>query len=379
MNAFRRSLSNILAVAYKETMVLRHDRALIAMIVVQPLTMLLLFGEALSNKPANVPWAVMDRSQTAMSRRFVEEIHATGYFLEPTHVASYEEGQGLLGHGNALVFLVLPSSLRRDHERGRSQVQLLVDGSDPLAAARVAAYINQVAAGFSLEPQPRSPFPAVAAAPGSVSLQQRFWFNRTLRDRDFFMAVIGGMLLTNFCLSISSLGLVGERESGTYEQMLSLPTRSLEIVLGKLLPYIGVSYGVATFALVCAGVFFGIWPAGSVVTLYVVTLPFVLASLAAGAFVSTLATTSAQAVFITVFFILPSFVLSGTMFPYQLMPDGVRQIGGIFPLRWYQIAMRRIFARGGEFSDVLGPFLALSAMFLIMLLLIQRRMKPRLG
>jgi len=374
MSPFRRSLSNILAVAYKETMVLRHDRALIAMVVAQPLMMLFLFGVALSNKPANVPWAVMDRSHTAMSRRLVEEIHATGYFLEPIRVGSYEEGQVLLRRGSVLVFLVVPSTLRRDHERGHSQVQLLVDGSDPLSAARVAAYINQVAAAFSLEPPSRSASPAAA-----VSLRQRFWFNSTLRDRDFFMAVVGGMLLTNFCLSISSLGLVGERESGTYEQMLSLPTRSLEIVLGKLLPYVGVGYGVATFALLGAGVLFGIWPAGSVVTLYLVTLPFMLASLAAGAFVSTLATTSAQAVFISVFFILPSFVLSGTMFPYQLMPDGVRHLGGIFPLRWYQIAVRRIFSRGGELGDVLGPVLVLSGIFLLFLVLIQRRMKPRLG
>jgi len=379
MSPWRRSLSNTLAVAYKEAMVLRHDRALIAMVIVQPLIMLLLFGGALSNKPANVPWAVMDRSQSAMSRRLIEEIHSSGYFLEPRHVGSYDDGEALLGQGKALVFLVIPSELRRDQERGGTQVQLLVDGSDPLSAARVAGTITQIAAAFTPDRETREALVAARSMAGGLHLAQRFWFNATLSDRDFFLAVVGGMLLTNFCLSISSLGLVGERESGTYEQMLSLPTRSLEIVLGKLLPYVGVSYAVVTFALLGSGIVFGIWPAGSIVTLYVVTLPFVLASLAAGAFVSTLANTSAQAVFISVFFILPSFVLSGAMFPYQLMPDGIRQLGGMFPLRWYQIAARRIIARGGDFGDVLLPCFALSLTFLIFLFLIQRRMKPRLG
>ncbi len=375
----RRSFSNTLAVAYKETMVLRHDRALIAMVVVQPMIMLALFGGALSNKPANVPWALLDRSQTVVSRRLVDEIRTSGYFLPPHTVASYDEGQALLHHGKAVVFLVIPSDLRRNYERGNPQVQLLVDGSDPLSAARVAGYITQIASAVTLDSTSRRPRPPTSKKNQRLDLRQRFWFNATLRDREFFLAVLGGMLLTNFCLSISSLGLVGERESGTYEQMLSLPTRSLEIVLGKLLPYVGVSYAVVTLAMLSTGVVFGVWPAGSILTLYAVTLPFVLASLAAGAFVSTLANTSAQAVFISVFFILPSFVLSGSMFPYQLMPNGIREIGGLFPLRWYQIAARRIIARGAGFTDILGPLGALSLTFFVLLYLIQRRMKPRLG
>src|SRR5204863_8965451 len=127
------------------------------------------------------------------------------------------------------------------------------------------------------------------------------------------------------------------------------------------------------------GLLFGIWPRGSWIALFLVTLPFVLASLAIGVFVSTLARNSAQAVFITVFFILPSFVLSGVMYPYQLMPRGVRELGGLFPLRWYQIAMRRIVERGGGPTDVLGPALALAALCFVLLGAVRWRMKPRLG
>jgi ABC-2 type transport system permease protein len=382
MSRARRSFwSNVGAVAYKEASVIRHDKALLATVLAQPVMMLLLFGMALSNKPANVKWLVLDRSHSAVSRRFVQEVQTTGYFKAPQPVWSYDTGRRVLQNGEALAFLVIPKSFRRDIERGRPRVQLLVDGSDPLSAARIAAYIGQVAAAFSIGPiavAEHGAGPSVPT-PGLVDVRQRFWFNPTLLDREFFLAALAGMLLTNLCLSATSLGLVGERESGTYEQMLALPTTAIEIVLGKLVPYVGLSYGVFLFATIASGVFFGVWPEGSWLALVVVTLPFVLASLGIGVFVSTLAHTSAQAVFITVFFIMPSFVLSGTLFPYQLMPHGVREVGALFPLRWYQIALRRIVERGAGLSEVAGPALALIILFAVILAGIRWRMKPRLG
>jgi ABC-2 type transport system permease protein len=161
--------------------------------------------------------------------------------------------------------------------------------------------------------------------------------------------------------------------------MLALPTTPIELVLGKLVPYVVISYGVFFFATVAPGVIFGLWPHGSWLALILVTLPFVLASLGIGVFVSTLARTSAQSVFITVFFILPSFVLSGVMFPYQLMPHGVREIGGLFPLRWYQIALRRIIERGAGVTDVAVPLTVLFTLFFVILLAIRSRLKPRLN
>ena len=373
--------SNVKAVAYKETRILRHDRAFIGVIVAQPIMMLILQGAVLSNKPANVPWAVLDWSRSAVARRFVADVEATGYFLPPQSVASYDEGRRLLQQAEALAFVVIPETLARDVERGQPRVQLLLDGSDPLSAARVGGYIAQVGAALDLgtdTSQERRPEVPVRLA-GPVDIRQRFWFNPTLADRRFFLSALAGMLLTNLCLSVMSLGLVGERESGTYEQMLALPTSSLEIVLGKVAPYVAVSYALMLVSTAAAGVIFGVWPRGSWVTLSVATLPFVLASLAIGVFVSALARTSAQAVFIAVFFILPSFVLSGVIYPYQFMPRGVREIGGLFPLRWYQIALRRIIERGAGLVDVAGPMLALTLLFAVLLLAIRWRMKPRLG
>jgi ABC-2 type transport system permease protein len=127
------------------------------------------------------------------------------------------------------------------------------------------------------------------------------------------------------------------------------------------------------------GIIFGIWPKGSLLSLAIATLPFVLASMAIGVFVSALARNSAQAVFLSVFFILPSFVLSGVMMPYQLMPPYIREVGGILPLRWYQMALRAVVDRGAPITDVKGPLLAMTTQFAILLALIRWRMSPRLG
>ncbi|HUL99556.1 MAG TPA: ABC transporter permease [Mycobacterium sp.] len=370
--------SNIAAVAYKEAAVVRHDKALLATVFAQPVMMLLLFGLALSNEPANVPWAVLDQSPSSVSRGLVQEIQATGYFLPPRRVASYDEGQQLLQEGRALAFLVIPASFRRDVERSHPQVQLLLDGSDPLSAARVGSYIGQVAGSFEPRARPRSGSPS-PAAPGLIDTRQHFRFNATLRDRNFFLAGLAGMLLTNLCFSATSGGLVAEREAGMFEQMLALPTTPLEVVLGKLVPYVVLAYIVLLFATIAPALLFGLWPAGSWLTLLLVSLPFILASLAVGVLVSVLAHTSAQAVFITVFFILPSFVLSGSMLPYQLMPHPVRELGGLFPLRWYQIILRRIIERGAGLGEVAVPALMLLLLFALLLTLIRWRMKPRLG
>ena len=123
--------SNVLAVAYKEALVLRHDKAFLGAIFAQPIMMLVLFGVALSNKPAHVPWAVLDRSQTALSRRLVADVRETGYFLPPRRVSGYAEAHALLRRADALAVLVIDEDFARELARGRPRVQLLLDGSEP--------------------------------------------------------------------------------------------------------------------------------------------------------------------------------------------------------------------------------------------------------
>ncbi len=375
-----RAWSNVLAVAYKEAMVIRHDRPFLTTLIVQPISFLVILGIAVSFTPRNVPWVVLDRSDTGASRRLVQEIEASGYFEPAEPVTSYDVGVARLHAGRAVAFLVVDRDFARDVERGDPEVQVMLDGADPLTAARIGAVLTEIAAAYHPRVGASRPRPdAELATAGPIDLRQRFWFNPTLDDSSFFLSALAAMLLTNLCLSATALALVGERENGTYEQMLALPTSAVEIVLGKLLPYVVLCYGQVLVALLPAGLLLDFWPRGNWLTLFAVTLPFVLASLGIGTFVSSLASTSAQAIFLSVFFIMPSFVLSGVMTPYQLMPDAVRRLGGLLPLRWYQIASRRIIERGAGLVDVAVPTLMLTLMFGVILLLLKWRMKPRLG
>jgi ABC-2 type transport system permease protein len=371
----RRLWSNVLAVAYREALIVRHDPAYLGATLIQPLMLLLLYGGALSNKPANVPWVVLDRSQTAVARRLVADVQASGYFLPPRPVFGYGEGRRLLRRGRATAMLVIPKDFRRDVERGRPRVQLLLDGSDPLTSARVGAYISQVATAF----QPDRPGDRRARAPAAFEVRQRFRFNPTLDDARFFLACLAGMVLTNLCFSATASGITTERETGTFEQTLSLPTSTIEIVLGKCLPHAVVALGLMVLTTTAAGLLFGFWPRGSWLVLLVVTVPFVLASLSIGVLVSALAKNSAQSVFITVFFIMPSFVLSGVMLPYQLMPVAAQAAGALLPLRWYGIALRRVITRGGGLLDIALPMVVLWVLFGVVLTAIRWRLKPRLA
>jgi len=372
----RTFVRNVMAVAYKESMLLRRSPVVLGAVVAQPIIFIWLFGYALSSKPANVEWAVLDQSRTELSRRLISEIQASGYFRPWRDVASYDEGITALRRGDVLALLVTPADLARDASKGRAEVQVLLDGADPIAAARVGGYMRAIAAAVDtsagLETLSRAP-------ERPVEIRQRFWFNPTLADSHFLLISIAGMLLTNLCLSVASFGLVSEREDGTWEQTLALPVSVVELVLGKLVPDVVLCYGVLALSIIGPGLVFGLWPAGSVPALIVLTLPFVLATLAVGVFISTISESVAQSVFISVFAIMPSFVLSGVMMPYELMPDGPRWIGAMAPLRWYQIGLRRIVARGGGFEDVLVPMLVVTVMFAGLLAMIRARTRPRLG
>lgn len=375
VGAARRFVSNVMAIAYKEAALLRHDRTIVQNVLIQPIVLLIVMGFALRFTPQDVAWAVLDRSETPVSRRLVADIQASGYFAPVRHLHSYDEAHDLLKRGQLVAVVVVPDGFRRDVALGRPDVQLLLDGTDPLTAARVAGYVTQIASRFRGDAAPA----ARSRADAPIELREEFRFNATLRDLNFYLSALAGFLLTNICLAQASLGLVAERENGTYEQMLAQPATPLQIILGKLLPTVVASYVALTIGMVGAGLIHGYWPRGNVLLFYACSLPFILATLGIGTFVSALARTSAQAVFIAVFFIMPSFVLSGSMLPYALMPHGVREVGGLFPLRWYQILSRQIIERGAGPAEVMVPVLVLSTIFVVVLLAIRWRMKPRLG
>ncbi len=263
MERLRRFASNVLAVAYREGSVMRHDKAFIGVVTVaadhDAAALRRRALERTGERPVGRARPEPERRLRAASSR---RSSATGYFLAPQRVASYDEGRALLARGEAIALVVIPHDFQRDsvarppadagaarrrrsaHRGARRRHHR--PGGAPLRRRICAASSRAAPTG-----------PPLANGSAGLQTRPRFWFNPTLRDRDFFLAALAGMLLTNLCFSASSLGLVGERESGTYEQTLALPTSPLEIVLGKLVPYVGVCYVVLAIAILGAGIVFG--------------------------------------------------------------------------------------------------------------------------
>lgn len=378
-----RRAGNILAIAYKEASLLRHDQTVFVSVIVLPIMMTVIMGLGLSFKPERIRWAVLDHADDSISRRLVGDISADTAFLAPVRVTSQSAGHAMLAAGELNALVVIPYDFRRELERGRARVQVQLDGSDPITAARVGGFIAEIAAALGSETRAAPRRVRVRGGrslpDAPIDLRQRFRFNPTLDDREFYLAALSGFVLTNLCLGFAALGLVAEKENGTYEQMLAQPTSPLEVVIGKLVPNVIAGYVGLTVSIIAAGLMYGFWPAGNVLVLYTGALPFMLATLGIGVFVSSLARDSAQAVFVAVFFLMPSFVLSGSLLPYELMPHGVREFGGLLPLRWYQIIARRVIDRGAGLSQILVPMGVLLLIFGGMLAAIRWRMKPRLG
>ena len=287
--------------------------------------MLLLFGFALSNEPGER--AVGDaRSEHSAVAPFVAEIERRATSCRRSESTSYEEAAAAR-RGEALALLVIPPTSQRDLERG---------GAHGAAAARrrrsrsrrrgsAATSVRSRAASTARAAARRARHPDGARTGWRSHLRQRFWFNPTLARPQLLPRGARGMLLTNLCFSASSLGLVGERESGTYEQMLALPTTPVEIVLGKLVPYVAICLHRARCSRSCSGLVFGLWPKGSWSRSSCSRCPSCSRrSRSACSYPLGRATHRRRPSSSRVFFILPSFVLSGVMFPYQLMPPGIR-------------------------------------------------------
>ena len=332
MTRLARFRSNVLAVAYREAIIVRHDKAFIGVVVLQPIMMLFLLGYVLSNKPANVAWVVLDRSATPASRQVVHEVQATGC-LPPRSVASYDQGRAVLRRGGALAFLVIPRDFALDAARGRPRVQPCSTAAIR-SAARVGGYVISRGHPAAVRPAPVRVAGNPGRTPGPIDVRQRFWFNATLSDREFFLSAIAGMLLTNLCFSVTALAGRRARERHLRADALAPDhdardrAREAASLRGRVLPAPRLRH---------PGDRRDLRPlAGGQRRDACRRDPTVRARpLTIGVRISVFARASAQAIFLTVFFILPSFILSGMLFPYQFMPPGVRELGAVLPLRWY--------------------------------------------
>jgi ABC-2 type transport system permease protein len=370
-----------LVIAWKELIQMRRDRLTMAMMAVLPVIQLLLFGYAINTDVRHIPTVVYDQDRSAESRDFAQGMRATGFYDLVGEVSSYRGVEKALRTGFARVALVVPPGYKTNLVRGRTgHLQLIVDGSDPqtVASATNTATSMALARNSALLVQ-RMSAAGQPIAQTPIQLETNTWYNPDLRTAVYVVPGLVGVILTMTMVMLTAMAIARERERGTLEQLIVSPVRSVELIIGKIVPYIAVGYVQMTLILIIGALIFNVPMVGSLFSLYVLAFVFIAANLALGLFFSTLAKTQQQAMQMSFFFLLPNILLSGFMFPFEAMPRPAQWLSQALPLTHFLRIARGITLRGSSFQDLKTELLWLTALLTVLVLLASVRFTKKLA
>jgi ABC-2 type transport system permease protein len=356
---------------WKEFVQMRRDRLTLAMMVVIPAVQLILFGYAIRTEVRHLPTVVLDESRTPESRALVDVMRNTQNFDIIGAVASRRELEDRLRSGSARAAVIIPPEFMRDLKRGRTATaQVIVDAADPLGSTAALSGASLAAAARSSEILSRG----TGRGP-PLQVRVRPWYNPGARSAVYIVPGIIGVLLSMTLLLIMSMAVVRERERGTFEQLIVTPIDKTSLMLGKIVPFVVVGYVQMTVILALGTLLFRTPIRGSIALLYAITLAFMMANLAIGLLVSTVARTQTQAMQLGFFFLLPNILLSGFMFPREAMPEVAQWMGALLPLTYYLDVLRGILLKGIGIEYLWRQTLVLLAIAVVLFAISVRRFR----
>ena len=362
MNLF--SWARFVAVLAKEFVQMRRDRLTFAMIVGIPILQLVLFGFAINADPKALPTAVLAADNSVFSRSFIRAMENSGYFRVSHVVAKSVEGERMLQLGEVQFFVTVPEDFSRKLLRREHPVLLVeADATDPAAtgnALAALAALNQTALNHDLI----GPLAAITQGPAPFEVRVQRRYNPEGITQYNIVPGLVGTILTMTMVIMTSLAMTRERERGTMENLLATPVRPIEVMTGKIVPYIIVGYIQVTIILAAAKLLFAVPMVGSLLLLSVTLVVFIAANLAVGFTFSTLARNQLQAMQMAFFFFLPSILLSGFMFPFRGMPEWAQWLGEVLPLTHFLRILRGILLKGNGVSEILPNLWPIAAFLL---------------
>ncbi|GAB7022152.1 ABC transporter permease [Salidesulfovibrio brasiliensis] len=358
------SFSRFAAMTAKEFVQMRRDRLTFAMMIGIPLIQLILFGYAINSDPRHLPTAILDADHSPYSRSIVAAMQTSSYFDVDTMLTSRAEADEALRLGQEQFVLTIPQNFGRKLMRGEQPVLLIeADATDPSATAGAIAALREITTS-AIRRDLQGAFSSLIPEPAPVDLRIHRNYNPEIKTQYNIVPGLMGVILTLTLVMITSLAITKERERGTMENLLTTPIRPLEVMLGKIVPYIFVGYVQMTLIMVAAKFLFGVPFQGSVVLVFLLSVVFIAANLTVGVTISTVARNQLQAVQLSIFFFLPSLLLSGFMFPFRGMPVWAQTIGSVLPLTHYLRMVRGILLKG------IGPVDALHHVWPVALFLL---------
>ena len=348
----RAALQRLYAVFVKEFLQLMRDRPTLGMIVGIPLIQLTLFGFAINTDPKHLPTALIVQDDGPLARSIVSALRATDYFAIKHAARDAAAADRMIRSNEAQFIIEIPPDFDRRLVHGeRPAILLIADATDPTATVGAIAGANGVMTG-ALKRELTGPLAFLAQGPAPFELRIQERYNPAGEARRNIVPGLIGTILTMTMLIYTSLSVTKEIERGTMETLLSMPVRPVEIMLGKILPYVAVGAVQMAIVLVVATAFFRVPIVGSLATLVPLTLLFIVANLAMGYTFSTIASNQMQAFQMSFMFFLPSILLSGFLFPFRGMPDWAQDLGSLLPLTHYLRIVRSVMLKGSNFSEL---------------------------
>jgi ABC-2 type transport system permease protein len=347
------SPSRFWAIVVKEFIQMRRDRITFGMMIGIPLIQLILFGFAINADPKHLPTAVLVADYGPQGRTLLQAIKNSDYFEFVRQVASEQEADEILARGDVQFVVNIPQNFSREVLRGDKPAILVeADATDPAATSNAIGSLR-VLITTALQQDLKGSLAYLARGTDPIDLRIHARYNPEAITQYNIVPGLMGVVLTMTMVMITGLAITRERERGTMENLLSMPTRPFEVMIGKVLPYILVGYIQVVLILLAAHLLFHVPVYGNVLLLFLTALFFITANLAMGITFSTLAQNQLQAVQLSFFFFLPSLLLSGFMFPFRGMPQWAQTIGEILPLTHFLRIVRGIMLKGNGFEEVL--------------------------
>lgn len=354
------SPSRLYALLRKEFIQMRRDRVTFAMMLVVPIMQLLLFGFAINDDPRHLPAALVAPVQGRLTQGMVVALENTGYF-DITHAdATAEEAERLITSGAVSFIITIPPDFERKAlGGGRPQILVEADATDPAASSGAVSALSTVAATFAQREMGAAP----AAGPDIVV--HRRYNPEAIMQYNIVPALLG-VILQMTLVMMAAMALTREIERGTMENLLAMPATPMEIMIGKITPFIGVGAVQALVILAAAKAIFDVPFMGSAGLLFVCMLLFVLALVLLGYLISTVARTQMQAMQLSIFIFLPSILLSGFMFPFRGMPGWAQALGEVLPVTHFLRMVRAVMLKGAGSADIAPDFAALLVMVAVL-------------
>ena len=364
------------AMVRKEFLQLRRDRITFGMIVGIPIIQLTLFGYAINTDPKYLPTAVISADPSDLTRRFIAALQTSDYFRIVSGVEDEEAARTALARGDVQFVVNIPPGFARDVLRGEQPALLVeADATDPVASGPALSVLNEIAQRVARQELKGSLAWLVPSAPAFRVTVHRLYNPESITQYNIVPGLMG-VILTMTLVMMTGLAITRERERGTMENLLAMPLTPLEVMTGKIVPYIAIGLIQASIILVAAYSIFSVPFVGSLVVLYLATLLFIACNLTVGITLSSLAQNQLQAMQLTFFYFLPNILLSGFMFPFKGMPAWAQGVGNLLPLTYYNRLVRGILLKGNSWGD-LWPDLWPLILFMLIVMTIAVRFYRR--